>query len=140
MPAAEKIGPKEQQRIDMRIRNAKAAARPSNISAPEPAEAKIQEDHTMKNRKTKTTTKGSTKTKKKSAIPRQAAGAQVSGKESKVEQLKAFLGLPGGKVSTDIEKKFGWMPHTARAAISRLGSIIKKTKDAERGTIYSIES
>lgn len=66
-----KIGPKEQQRIDMRICNAKAAARPSTIPAEASAQAKPQEDTMTKNRKTKTPAKGRRKgasaSKKKAA-------------------------------------------------------------------------
>lgn len=145
-----KIGPKEQQRIDMRIRNAKAANRPSTISASAPAQAEPQEDTMTKNRKTKTATKGrrkatsapknktGAKSRKKAASPRKAAGAKASGKETKTDQLKAFLQEPGGKVSADIETKFGWLPHTTRAAISRIEGVVK-IKDETRGaTVYSI--
>ena len=146
-----RIGPKEQQRIDMRIRNAKAAARPSMMPAGAPAQAEPQED-TMKNRKTKTPAKGrqkakgaakktrATKSRKKTATPRTTAGTDGSPKENNTTRLTAFLKEPGGKVSADIEKKFDWLPHTARAAVSRLGSIVTKTKDETRGTVYSIEA
>ena len=106
----------------------------------------------MKNRKTKTPAKGrqkakgaakktrATKSRKKTATPRTTAGADGSPKENNTTRLTAFLKEPGGKVSADIEKKFGWLPHTARAAVSRLGSIVTKTKDETRGTVYSIEA
>lgn len=146
-----RIGPKEQQRIDMRIRNAKAANRPSTIPAEAPAQAEPTED-TMTTAKRKTTAKGHRKAKgapskkaaakprKQPASPRKATAGGAPAKETNADRLKAFLQEPGGKVSADLEKKFDWLPHTARAAVSRLGSIVKKTKDEARGTVYSIET
>lgn len=98
------------------------------------AKAEPQEDTMSKNRKTKTPAKGrqkakgaakktrATKSRKKTAAPRTTAGADGAPKENNTTRLTAFLKEPGGKVSADIEKKFGWLPHTARAAVSRLGS------------------
>ena len=41
-------------------------------------------------------------------------------KPSKKARLEAMLNRPRGATQKQLEKSFGWQPHTVRAAISRL--------------------
>lgn len=60
------------------------------------------------------------------------------GRKNKTEQLREFLQTPGGVICKQIEHKFGWLPHSARAALSKIPDK-KTTKDEARGgTVYSL--
>ncbi|WP_136439369.1 DUF3489 domain-containing protein [Pacificoceanicola onchidii] len=59
-------------------------------------------------------------------------------KPTRREQLTKLLNRKSGASIAQIQKAFGWQPHTARAAISTLrkrGSRIERT-DTDKGAVY----
>lgn len=59
---------------------------------------------------------------------------------SRTEQLRILLRRKSGATCTELQEKFGWQPHTARAAISGLrkaGECIERSS-GECGTVYRI--
>jgi len=61
-------------------------------------------------------------------------------KQTRPEQLKAMLTRKAGASVTQIQKKFGWQPHTARAAISSLRKAVHviERSDTDKGPVYRI--
>ena len=56
------------------------------------------------------------------------------------EQLSKLLCRRSGATLVQVQKKFGWQPHTARAVISRLrsgGTTVERTSSA-KGSVYRI--
>ena len=67
------------------------------------------------------------------------AKAQVA-KTTRPAQLRKLLTRKSGATIEQIQRAFGWQPHTARAAISGLrkrGEIIKR-REAPKGAVYRI--
>lgn len=61
-------------------------------------------------------------------------------KETRAEQLRTLLTRKTGASIAQIQNKFGWQPHTARAAISSLrkaGHVIERS-DTDKGPVYRI--
>jgi len=59
---------------------------------------------------------------------------------SRRDQLNKLLGRKSGASIAQIQKAFGWQPHTARAAISTLrktGAPVERTI-TEKGSVYRI--
>lgn len=76
-----------------------------------------------------TTAAPASKPKVKAAAPATAKGS------TRTEDLKALLRTPGGVTLDTVQAKFGWLAHSARAAISRAGGIGQKIGGV---TIYSL--
>ena len=58
------------------------------------------------------------------------------------DQLTKLLGRKSGASIAQIQKAFGWQPHTARAAISTLrksGASVERTI-TEKGSVYRISA
>lgn len=55
-------------------------------------------------------------------------------------QLRKLLTRKSGATITQIQKTFGWQPHTARAAISALrkGGCAIDRADSDKGSVYRI--
>lgn len=62
------------------------------------------------------------------------------GRKTKTEQLREFLQTPGGVMCKQIEHKFGWLPHSARAAVSKIEGVIKTKDEARGGTVYGLKA
>ena len=63
-------------------------------------------------------------------------------RSSRPEQLRKLLRRKAGASISELEETFGWKPHTARAAISRLrtgGDTIERTSSS-KGPVYRIAS
>ena len=61
-------------------------------------------------------------------------------KQTRAEQLRTLLTRKTGASIAQIQNKFGWQPHTARAAISSLrtaGHVIERS-DTDKGPVYRI--
>lgn len=58
--------------------------------------------------------------------------------KTRIEALTELLRIPGGVTSKQIEAEFGWLPHTTRAAISKIEGVTKVKDKARVGTVYSI--
>ena len=75
------------------------------------------------------------------------ATAQSSGKTAKVakkltrqKQLHKLLTRKSGVTIAQLQKTFGWQPHTARAAISaqrKAGCVVDRA-ETEKGSVYRI--
>jgi Fic family protein len=69
-----------------------------------------------------------------------AAVKTVREKPTRPEQLARLLNRKSGASIVQIQKAFGWQPHTARAAISTLrkaGTVIERS-DTDKGAVYRI--
>ncbi|MEM8632968.1 MAG: DUF3489 domain-containing protein [Pseudomonadota bacterium] len=63
-------------------------------------------------------------------------------KRTRRDQLAKMLGRKSGASIAQIQKAFGWQPHTARAAISTLrksGATVERTM-TEKGSVYRISA
>lgn len=63
-------------------------------------------------------------------------------KQTRADQLKTMLARKTGASVSQIQKRFNWQPHTARAAISSLrkaGHEIERS-DTDKGSVYRIVS
>ncbi|MEM8980845.1 MAG: DUF3489 domain-containing protein [Pseudomonadota bacterium] len=63
-------------------------------------------------------------------------------KRTRRDQLAKMLGRKSGASIAQIQKAFGWQPHTARAAISTLrksGAPVERTM-TEKGSVYRISA
>lgn len=63
-------------------------------------------------------------------------------KRTKADELVTFLRTEGGRSIDAVCAEFNWLPHSARAAISRLGSEKGQKVDTikgDNGTIYAIK-
>lgn len=72
--------------------------------------------------------------------PRKArASSHTVSVTGKVAELKAFITAPG-KTLAEICKKFDWLPHSARAAVSRLNGNdeVQKGVNDKGETTYSL--
>jgi DNA-binding transcriptional regulator PaaX len=61
-------------------------------------------------------------------------------KQTRAEQLRTMLTRKTGASVAQIQNKFGWQPHSARAAISSLrkaGHMIERN-DTDKGPVYRI--
>lgn len=70
--------------------------------------------------------------------PKTEAAKVARTKPKRREQLTKLLNRKSGASITQIQKAFGWQPHTARAAISTLrkgGTRIERT-DTDKGAVY----
>lgn len=68
------------------------------------------------------------------------AGIKPARKTTRREQLNKLLTRKSGATIAQIQKAFGWQPHTARAAISaqrRAGHPIERD-DSGKGPVYRI--
>ena len=66
----------------------------------------------------------------------------VSTKLTRMAQLSKLLSRKSGVSIVQIQKAFGWQPHTARAALSTLrkaGTAIERS-DTDKGSVYRIVS
>ncbi|MCI2400811.1 DUF3489 domain-containing protein [Aliiroseovarius sp. N1Y82] len=78
-----------------------------------------------------------TETKQK---PKTAAAKAARAKPTRREQLAKLLSRKSGASIAQIQKTFGWQPHSARAAISALrkaGTEIERS-DTDKGSVYRI--
>lgn len=69
------------------------------------------------------------------------ANAQVS-RTTRPAQLRKLLTRKSGATIIQIQKSFGWQPHTARAAISGLrkeGEVVDRSETG-KGSVYRIAS
>lgn len=76
-----------------------------------------------------------TKPKAKSPAPRQAKT-----KRTRQQELNKLLNRKSGMSIEQIQKAFGWQPHSARAAISTLrktGTVVERS-DTDKGAVYRI--
>ncbi len=72
--------------------------------------------------------------------PEGSAAKTVSAKPTRQQQLTKLLGRKSGATIAQLQKAFGWQPHTARAAISTLrkaGFPVERA-DADKGPVYRI--
>ncbi|MDQ2091957.1 DUF3489 domain-containing protein [Marimonas arenosa] len=79
-------------------------------------------------------------TTRKEQKPEVAAVKAVSAKPTRQEQLARLLNRKSGASIAQIQKAFGWQPHSARAAISMLrkaGTMIERS-DMDKGAVYRI--
>ena len=63
-------------------------------------------------------------------------------KGTRRDQLTRLLGRKSGASIAQIQKAFGWQPHTARAAISTLkksGASVERTM-TDKGAVYRISA
>jgi predicted ArsR family transcriptional regulator len=54
-----------------------------------------------------------------------------------------MLMQPDGRTADELSEALGWLPHTVRAAISRLqksGRVVVRTKNEVSQSVYRIES
>ena len=73
-----------------------------------------------------------------STKPKTEAAKVAMTKRTRREQLTKLLNRKSGASIAQIQKAFGWQPHTARAAISTLrkgGTRIERT-DTDKGAVY----
>lgn len=73
-----------------------------------------------------------------STKPKTEATKVARTKPTRREQLIKLLNRKSGASITQIQKAFGWQPHTARAAISTLrkeGTPVERT-DTDKGAVY----
>ncbi|WP_294623451.1 DUF3489 domain-containing protein [uncultured Roseovarius sp.] len=73
--------------------------------------------------------------KQKTAKPKTAAG-----KKPRQAQLNKLLSRKSGVTIAQLQKTFGWQPHTARAAISsqrKAGCVVART-ETDKGSVYRI--
>lgn len=73
-----------------------------------------------------------------STKPKAEAARVARTKPTRREQLAKLLNRKSGASITQKQKAFGWQPHTARAAISKLrkgGTLIERT-DTDKGAVY----
>ena len=63
-------------------------------------------------------------------------------KQTRADQLKSMLARKTGASVSKVQKRFGWQPHTARAAISSLRNAGHKIErsDTDKGSVYRIVS
>jgi len=69
-----------------------------------------------------------------------AKTSMKSRRVSRAEQLRILLWRKSGATCAELQEKFGWQPHIARAAISGLrkaGECIER-RAGEGGTVYRI--
>jgi len=69
-----------------------------------------------------------------------AKAKAVKARPARKEQLTKLLSRKTGATIPQMEKAFGWQPHTARAAISTLrkaGFPVERT-DTDKGAVYRI--
>ena len=79
-------------------------------------------------------------TTREDRMPEVTAGRAVRVKPTRQEQLTKLLHRKSGASIAQIQKAFGWQPHTARAAISTLrksGTLIERS-DTDKGAVYRI--
>lgn len=73
-----------------------------------------------------------------STKPETEAAKVARTKPTRREPLAKLLNRQSGASITQIQKAFGWQPHTARAAISTLrkgGTLIERI-DTDKGAVY----
>jgi DNA-binding transcriptional regulator PaaX len=66
--------------------------------------------------------------------------SRASAKSTRQAQLRKLLARKSGASIAQIQKAFGWQPHTARAAISaqrKSGSMIVRS-NTDKGSVYRI--
>lgn len=78
---------------------------------------------------------------------RKAAAAKArplaSARRTKADELADFLRVEGGRSIAAVCAEFGWLKHSARAAISRLGTDKGEKVDTtkgDNGTVYAIKA
>ena len=64
----------------------------------------------------------------------------VRAKRTRRQQLEQMLGRKSGATIAQMQKAFGWQPHTARAAISRLRKtgVPVERAETDKGSVYRI--
>jgi predicted transcriptional regulator len=76
-----------------------------------------------------------------SPTPQQTNGSKpVTRKPTRQVQLRKLLSRKSGATVAQIQKAFGWQPHTVRAAISsqrKAGCVIARS-DTDTGSVYRI--
>lgn len=73
-----------------------------------------------------------------STKPKTEAAQVARTKPTRREQLTKLLNRKSGASIAQIQKAFGWQPHTARAAIStprREGTLVERT-DTDKRAVY----
>jgi hypothetical protein len=74
--------------------------------------------------------------------PKVANIIAIKAKPKRQEQLSKLLNRKSGATILQIQSAFGWQPHTARAALSKLhkpGTAIERS-DTDKGSVYRIVS
>ena len=74
--------------------------------------------------------------------PKVAKSKAIKTKPKRQEQLAKLLNRKSGATILQIQRAFGWQPHTARAALSMLrkaGTAIERS-DTDKGSVYRIVS
>ena len=74
--------------------------------------------------------------------PKVAKNKAIKTKPKRQEQLAKLLNRKSGATILQIQRAFGWQPHTARAALSMLrkaGTAIERS-DTDKGSVYRIVS
>lgn len=68
------------------------------------------------------------------------AGKAVQAKPTRQEQLTQLLNRKSGASIAQIQKTFGWQPHSARAAISTLrkAGTVSERSYTDKGAVYRI--
>lgn len=71
---------------------------------------------------------------------RPTSGRPAAASRTRQQQLEILLGRKCGATIAQLQKAFGWKPHTARAAISTLrkaGFSVERA-DTEKGAVYRV--
>lgn len=74
------------------------------------------------------------------AKPARVGSKPAKSKATRQEQLQKLLARKSGATIEQIQRTFGWQPHTARAAISaqrKAGQVIERSSTA-KGAVYRI--
>lgn len=80
------------------------------------------------------------KPKAKAPPSKETTSEKKSSRVTRSEQLRKLLQRKSGATCAELQEKFAWQPHTARAAISGLrkaGECIERSA-GEGGTVYRI--
>ena len=74
------------------------------------------------------------------AEPAASASNPIKSKPTRQQQLSKMLTRKSGATISQIQKTFGWQPHTARAALSALrkGGKAVERSTTEKGSLYRI--
>lgn len=75
-----------------------------------------------------------------STIEKTARPKRAAAKQTRQKQLRKMLTRKSGVTIAQLQKTFGWQPHTARAAISaqrKAGCLVDRT-ETNKGSVYRI--
>ncbi len=75
-----------------------------------------------------------------STIEKTARPKRAAAKQTRQKQLRKMLTRKSGVTIAQLQKTFGWQPHTARAAISaqrKAGCVVDRA-ETDKGSVYRI--